>query len=289
MPSDLPQPPSLRVTPIPCLQDNYAWLLECSQTGALAVVDPSEAGPVRQALGGRVLSAIFLTHHHWDHVGGVPELLEDFPGIPVYAHGSDHARIPGQSVDLASGDSVAFGAHTAHITHIPGHTLGAIAWYFPNAHPDAHPSAHPGASPTGSAGAVFTGDTLFLGGCGRLFEGTPAQMFHSLQVLSQLPDQTRVYVGHEYSVSNLKFALWLDPDHGPTQALQQHYQAQRVNGQPTPPGTVAIEKQTNPFLRAVDPDFQQTVWTRSGQLRPSGSENPALDAFTLARKLKDNF
>lgn len=272
----------LRITPIPCLEDNYAWLLHCPTTGHHAVVDPSECGPVLKALAGHTLDAIFLTHHHWDHVGGIPELLEAFPGIPVYAHASDQGRITGQTVGLETGDTVAFGAHTAHITHIPGHTLGAIAWYFP----EAHSGETPGVT---SEGAVFTGDTLFLGGCGRLFEGTPAQMHHSLQYLAGLPETTRVYVGHEYSVSNLKFSLWLDPAHQPTQALLAHYLSQREGGHPTPPGSVGTERQTNPFLRVTDQAFRHAIWAKVPEEPTGDAHTAALEAFTLARKLKDTY
>lgn len=254
----------LRVTPVPCLQDNYAYLLECSRTGLLAVVDPSSPEPVLDALDGRPLSAIFNTHHHWDHVGGNQALLEAFPGIPVYGYVTDRERIPGQTVFLEDGQSLTLGDCGARVYHIPGHTLGAIAYHFER--------------------AVFTGDTLFLAGCGRLFEGTPAQMFHSLERLAQLPPNTQVYCGHEYTLRNLEFAAWIEPGSSPIQARLETVRQTRAQGRGTQPGTLAEELSTNPFLRARLESVRRGVEQHAGPL----AEGPT-ETFAALRRLKDSF
>lgn len=174
----------MRVIPVPCLKDNYAYLVVCEQTGTTAVVDPSEAEPVQVALAkeGLTLSAILNTHHHGDHVGGNHELLEMYPDIPVYGHVSDVLRIPAMNMPVDAGDQFQIGELEAVVLFNPGHTHGAISYFFPQ------------------APAIFTGDTLFSAGCGRIFEGNPEQMYHSLNdVIGSCPDETQVYCGHEYT------------------------------------------------------------------------------------------
>ena len=186
--------------------DNYIFLLHAGESAA--VVDPTEAQPVLDALNdlGANLVAIFNTHHHGDHVGGNQTLLAHYPDATVYGSSTDRGRIPGQTVFLKGGDSVTFAGRTADVFFVPGHTRGHIAYYF---------------SPTEEQpGELFCGDTLFAGGCGRLFEGTPTQMVESLSQLRQLPNNTRVWCAHEYTLSNLKFAVTVD---GQNQELQERY------------------------------------------------------------------
>jgi hydroxyacylglutathione hydrolase len=224
---------ALEITAIPCLKDNYAYLVRCAETGAAAVVDPSAGPPVFAALdaAGVTPEAIFCTHHHWDHTGGVNALLERWPGLAVHGHASDRGRIPGQTLFDEHGARFSLGAVELTVLHIPGHTLGAIAF--------------------AAAGEVFTGDTLFQAGCGRLFEGTPAMMHRSLtETLGALPDTTRVWCGHEYTVSNLRYALHVEPDNAAARARLAWAEAERAAGRATIPSTLADERAFNPFVRA---------------------------------------
>src|SRR5579883_3231151 len=236
----------MRVVPIPCLKDNYAYLVVCSSTNEAAIVDPSEAAPVEQAVrAAKVeLRAIWSTHHHWDHVGGNEELAKAFAPLEVLGHASDKGRIPGQTRFLESGESFWLGRLQVRTIHIPGHTLGAIAYVV---------------TATGEAPVVFTGDTMFLAGCGRLFEGTPAQMHASLGKLAELPPTTRVYCGHEYTVANLRFAQHLEPKSADVAQALAHAQAQRERESPTVPGTLADELRVSPFLRVRSPEIRATL------------------------------
>jgi hydroxyacylglutathione hydrolase len=236
----------LRIERIPTLGDNYTYLLVCEATGEAAVVDAPEAGPVIQrvdALGARV-AKILSTHHHGDHSAANPELAKRYDA-PVFGHASDSGRLPGQTEGLEEGDTLAVGRESARVLFIPAHTRGHIAYVF-----DA-------------AGAVFCGDTLFAAGCGRLFEGTPEMMFTALHVkLGALPGSVRVYCGHEYSESNLRFAAHVDPENAAVRAKQARVRAIRARKAPdwhaatpdemTIPSTIGEERLTNPFLRARD-------------------------------------
>ncbi len=225
----------MRIIPVPCLKDNYAYLVVCEQTRLAAVVDPSEAPPVIEAAQREqvTVQAVWNTHHHHDHVGGNQELCVALPGIEVVAHSSDRGRVPAQTRFVEEGDQVTLGGLRATIIHNPGHTRGAISYRV-----------------SGEPDALFTGDTMFGAGCGRLFEGSPADMFTSLGKLTALPSATRVYCGHEYTANNLRFAVAAEPDNAAVAERQQAVEAMRERGEPTVPFTVADELATNPFVRA---------------------------------------
>lgn len=217
---------------IPILNDNYAYLLE-ADNGEAAVVDPGEAQPVMRALEDRglTLTYILTTHHHADHTGGNAELKNSY-GAKIVGPEAEAARIGALDIPLQDNDRFLFGGEEAHILETPGHTAGPACFYFPD------------------SGAVFTGDTLFAMGCGRLFEGTAEQMWKSLQRLMDLPDETKIYCGHEYTQANGEFCLSVEPDNPDLQARMTEVRKRRKAGQPTMPSTVALEKQTNVFVRA---------------------------------------
>jgi hydroxyacylglutathione hydrolase len=264
---------SYEVTPIPCLSDNYAYALECKTTHALAIIDPSEASPVLQWLHdkrpGQTVSAIWNTHHHPDHVGGNVELAAAVSPKEVVAYASDKGRIPGQTKMVHEGDTFKLGDLDVEILHIPGHTTGAIAYVVR--------SANQGKTET----AVFTGDTLFLSGCGRLFEGTPLMMHASLQKLAKLPADTNIYCGHEYTVSNLKFAIHVEPTNADAKARLEKATAARTKNEPTVPGTMKEELATNPFLRVNSAEIRKTL-----KIDLAASEG---DALGMIRAAKDSF
>jgi len=234
----------MRIVSIPCLTDNYAYLVICEATQRAAIVDPSEAAPVLAAVHqhGVELEAIWNTHHHWDHTGGNQELVAAVRGLEVVAHESDRGRVPAQTGFVNEGETVSVGQVSATIIHNPGHTTGAISFHI--------------AGP----GAVFTGDTMFGAGCGRLFEGTPADMHASLSKLAALPGTTRVYCGHEYTEKNLAFAAEAEKDNAAVAERLARVAELRRKGQPSVPFTMAEEQATNPFVRAGSVD-------RLGELR----------------------
>jgi len=253
----------MKVIPVPCLSDNYAYLVICEATGKAGVVDPSEAPPVQRALAeaGVTLAAILNTHHHWDHIGGNKDLLKAHPGIPVYGHGSDKGRIDGQTEFLATGDTFALGNLTVTALHNPGHTSGAVSFVVED--------------------AVFTGDTMFAAGCGRLFEGSPADMHRSLcEVIGALPPDTRVFFGHEYTESNLRFAAHVEPDNRQVAERLEAVRKARAQGRFTTPSTLAEEWATNPFMRSDSPTIQATA--------KSTASGPAA-VLGAVRAMKDNF
>ncbi|HET7541331.1 MAG TPA: hydroxyacylglutathione hydrolase [Polyangiaceae bacterium] len=256
----------MQVTIVPCLKDNYAYVLLAPGSKRAVVVDPSEAEPVERALAelGVGLGAILSTHHHLDHVGGNSELVQRNPGTKVYGYVSDRGRIPEQTEFLENGATLVVEGLSFRALHIPGHTLGAVAYV--------------------GEGAAFTGDTLFAGGCGRLFEGTPAQMYESLNVtLAALPDSTLVYCGHEYTASNLRFAAHLEPDNEAITAKVARVADQRARGVATVPSTMAEEKATNPFMRC---DSSAIVARVSNSLAADRSPAAILGAVRAA---KDRF
>jgi hydroxyacylglutathione hydrolase len=255
----------MKVIPIPQLTDNYAYLVVDDATGEAGIVDCAEADPVLKAVKREQvkLTAVLPTHHHYDHVGGNNDLLAALPQLAVY--GVDE-RIPGLTRQVRDGDRVTLGSLEAQVIFIPAHTTGHIAYYFPRHQ------------------AVFTGDTLFAGGCGRLFEGDAAMMIKSLSKLSVLPDETRVYFGHEYTEKNLRFALTLEPHNASLQAKHAWAEAQVQGGGITTPTTIASEKQTNPFLRWNSPELRATLQQRFPNL-PLDDVN----VFAKTRALKDAF
>ena len=235
----------MQIERIPVLSDNYVFLLFDDQQKIAAVVDPAVAQPVLKRIQelGTDLVAIFNTHHHPDHVGGNRMLLQHFPNLCVYGGVKDEGRIPGQQVFLEEGDTVEFADHKGQVFFVPGHTRAHIAYYF---------------APVivGEPGELFCGDTLFAGGCGRLFEGTPSQMVNSLSKIRALPDNTRVWCAHEYTLNNLKFALTVEEGNNALRARYQSVKCDRDRAIATVPSMLGVEKQTNPFLRWDAPSLQ---------------------------------
>jgi len=253
----------LHVELIPCLTDNYAYLLYDPGDQLCAVVDPSEAAPVKQALEARGLrlTHILNTHHHLDHTGGNVALKEEF-GAVVVGPEKDRARIPGIDVGVSEEAQWQFGSHNARILEIPAHTRAHIAFVFEE------------------DSIAFTGDTLFAMGCGRLFEGTPEMMWTSLSKLMRLADDMSIYCGHEYTLSNGRFALTLEPGNADLQARMRKVEEQRAHAQPTIPSTMRLEKKTNPFLRPDSQEIRETLKMRD-------ADNVAV--FAEIRRRKDVF
>lgn len=227
----------------PCLSDNFGVLIHDPATGATASIDAPEAVAVMAALKekGWTLTDILVTHHHADHVQGIPQLRAAFPRLRVTGPAKEADRVPGIETQVAEGDVARVGALVAKIIETPGHTAGHVAYWFE------------------AEGAVFAGDTLFAMGCGRVFETPMAVMWESLRKLAALPAATRVYCGHEYTLSNARFALTVDPDNAALQARMKEVEALRAAGEPTLPTTIARELDTNPFLRADDARIRKTV------------------------------
>lgn len=257
----------MEVTIVPCLKDNYAYFLRPEGAGTVALVDACEAGPVLRALDahGLKLGAILSTHHHHDHVGGNEELVSYFPGIPVFGSAHDRGRIPKQTEVVAHGQTIDVVGLRFDCLLVPGHTLGAVAYV--------------------GHGAVFTGDTLFAGGCGRLFEGTPKMMHESLNVtLGALPAETLVYCGHEYTAKNLEFAAAVEPGNGDVVRKAARVRELRARAEPTVPSTLAEERATNPFLRVTSSEIRARYRARLGD----AAEDPVAVLGAL-RAEKDAF
>lgn len=254
------------VVRIPVWQDNYAWLL-VAEDRTCALVDAPEAAPIERLLEerGLHLTHIFQTHHHFDHVGANEGLRASRADLQIWGgvYDSERGRIPGQSRALRDGEQIAWAGETATIREVPGHTLGHIAWLWSN-------------------GAAFVGDTLFACGCGRLFEGTPAQMDHALNVvIGGWPDDTLLYCAHEYTQSNIRFALTVDPDNEDLRALAARVDRLRAAGEATVPTRLADENRCNPFLRCDTPAIRAAV----------GCDDRAARHEVLGRlrELKDGF
>lgn len=253
---------------VPAFQDNYIWLIR--QGRQVAVVDPGDAEPVVAVLRQHSLqlAAILLTHHHRDHVGGVPALLEH-ARVPVY--GPARETLPHCDVALAEGDQVELPELdiSLAVLDVPGHTAGHIAYH---------------GRAAGLAPVLFCGDTLFASGCGRLFEGTPEQMHASLAKLVALPDQTRVYCAHEYTLSNLRWARVVEPENAELARWSDEAEALRADGQATVPTLLSHERAVNPFLRASEPAVIAAVSQHAGRSLGAGVET-----FGALRAWKDNF
>ena len=226
--------PEPEVVRVPILQDNYAWLLYDPETQEAACVDPGEAAPVLAAARDRgwTIGQVWLTHWHPDHSGGVKDMKA--AGATIIAPKAEVGKIDGPvDTPIEEGDVIRLASHTAQVWRVPGHTQGHLAFHFAD------------------AGLLFTGDTLFAMGCGRLFEGTPADMWGNMQRYLALPDETSVYCGHEYTQSNGRFALSVDPDNRALVDRMRNVDAARARGEPTVPTTIGEEKRTNPFLNAA--------------------------------------
>ena len=248
---------------IPCLQDNYAWVLHDAESRITLCVDVPDADPVLAALNSRgwLLTDILLTHHHDDHIQGV-DALKAATGAKVTGAAADAHRLPALDRSVQPGDSFTLGALSIEVLDAPGHTLGHIAYYIP------------------AAKAAFTGDSLMAFGCGRLFEGTAAQMWQTLSRLKALPGETLIYSGHEYSLSNARFALTIEPSNPTLAARAREIEAARAAGEPTLPVLLSTECSTNPFLRVSEPAIRATLGL------PSASD---AEVFAEIRARKDRF
>ncbi len=225
-----------------CLDDNFGVLIHDPDSGDTASLDAPEAKKVRDALTdtGWNLTHILVTHHHGDHIQGIPELKDAF-GCHVIGPAAEAGKIPTLDQTFGDGDEFSFGGEPVRVISTPGHTLGMINFYFPQ------------------SGVVFTGDTLFALGCGRIFEGDPQMMWHSLTKLMALPADTIVYCGHEYTLANAKFSVTIDPENSALASRMDEIEALRAAGKPTLPTTIGKELETNPFLRAADPEIRANL------------------------------
>ncbi|MFT5065688.1 MAG: hydroxyacylglutathione hydrolase [Yoonia sp.] len=254
---------TLTLTTVPCLVDNYAFIIGNPATKEAAVIDVPEAAPINAALlaGGWHLTTVLLTHHHWDHIDGL-DGLTNRADLHVIGAAADAHRLPELNTAVSEGDTIRICGEDAAILDVSGHTVGHIAFHFPQ------------------SGFIFTADSLMALGCGRLFEGTPAQMWSSMQKLRALPSDTVICSGHEYTASNAAFALTLEPANADLRSRVEAIKAARLLDEPTVPSTLALEQQTNPFLRADVPALKHAI----------GMDNAdSTTVFTEIRARKDRF
>lgn len=246
-----------------CLEDNFGVLVHDPATGATASIDAPEAGPVLDALceKGWTLTHILVTHHHKDHIGGVDEVRARFPDIKVVGPARDRARVPGADLYVGEGDEIAIGSLRGKVLETPGHTSGHIVYFFPDEK------------------LLFAGDTLFAMGCGRAFERPAQVLYESVMKLAALPDDAQIYCGHEYTLSNGRFALKVDPENEALKSRVAEVEKKRAAGEFTLPTTIALEKETNPFFRAADASIQKTLGMTGA--------TPA-DVFAELRERKNN-
>ncbi|MGB7316903.1 MAG: hydroxyacylglutathione hydrolase [Planktotalea sp.] len=251
------------IVTIPCLADNYAFLIGNIETREAAIVDVPEAGPINAEVTARgwTLTTVLLTHHHWDHIDGL-DGLTGREGLNVIGAAADAHRLPPLSQAVSEGDAVNVLGITTHIYDVSGHTLGHIAFHMPE------------------LDAVFTADSLMALGCGRLFEGTPGQMHQSLSKLAAMPEETVVYSGHEYTTTNAKFALTIEPDNAALISRCEATETARAAGTPTVPSSLKLERATNPFLRAHIPQIARHLGMQGAS---------EVDVFTEIRKRRDSF
>lgn len=254
---------ALEIVTVPCRSDNYAFLVNNPETGETAIVDAPEAAPLIAEAATRdwTPTVLVLTHHHGDHVEGLPGLAEKF-ALKVIGAAADAHRLPELDQSVSEGDTVDLCGHDAHVIDVSGHTIGHIAIHVP------------------SANAAFTADSLMALGCGRVFEGTMDQMWHSLSKLAALPPETNIYSGHEYTAANAKFALTIEPDNTDLQARVREISEKRAKSVATVPSKLSVELATNPFLRASNPRVRALL----------GLENATeSEVFAEIRTRKDNF
>jgi hydroxyacylglutathione hydrolase len=256
-------PMGLIIDQFMCLSDNFGVLIRDEASGRVAAIDAPEEAPIRAALKrlGWRLDEIIVTHHHHDHTDGIAGLKAEF-GALVTAPAAEADKIPGVDRTVKEGDRIALGDTPIEVLETPGHTLGHVSYVIPTAH------------------VAFVGDTLFSIGCGRLLEGTPAMMWRSLKKLAALPRETRIYCGHEYTESNVRFALTVEPNNIDLEGRAEEVKALRAAGKPTLPVTIGDELAANPFLRADHPRLRRALGM---------ADAPAEDVFAEIRKRKDNF
>ena len=254
---------TLTLTTVACLADNYAFIIGNPATKEAAVIDVPEAAPINAALlaGGWRLTTVLLTHHHWDHIDGLDGLANRVD-LHIIGAAADAHRLPPLNTAVAEGDTIHVCGEDAQILDVSGHTVGHIAFHF------------------AKSGFVFTADSLMALGCGRLLEGTPEQMWGSMQKLRALPPETIICSGHEYTATNAAFALTLEPDNANLRSRVEAIKAARINGEPTVPSTLALEQQTNPFLRADVPALKHAIGMDTAD---------STSVFTQIRARKDRF
>lgn len=253
----------LEILTVPCRTDNYAFVGHDAETGETFLVDIPEAGPILSVLKDRgwTLDYVLITHHHPDHVEGLPGILADHKPVVIGA-AADAYRLPPLDREVLEGDVIEIAGEAAHVIDVSGHTVGHVAFHFP------------------ASKAVFTADSLMALGCGRVFEGTMEQMWASLSKLAALPPETTVYSGHEYTMANARFALTIDPENSDLISRVEATERARASNRPTVPSALSLELATNPFLRASDPDVQRNLGMQGAE--PS-------QVFAEIRTRKDSF